>query len=159
MLASVAPMRMGECRADRLRTIGDDDGVFPLDGLVGDGLGQVDGEEDRVHLATDRIKGSLEEDCGVRGKLHGAGYGLEGSGSDRSRRTAGVVEALVRQSLWVPGRVVLASMTMISPGMSAWALQPSHGGNDGPGVGRRSGLGTHCVGCESDGLLEHVADV
>lgn len=54
-----------------LRTVGDDDRIFPLDGLVGDGFGQVDGEEDRVHLAAGGIKGSLEEDCGGRGKLHG----------------------------------------------------------------------------------------
>jgi len=55
-----------------LHTVGNDDRVFPLDRLVGNGFGQVDSKEDRVHLPSDRIEGSLEEDYGVGGKLHGA---------------------------------------------------------------------------------------
>lgn len=53
-------------------TIGNDDRVFPFDRLIGDGFGQVDGQKDRVHLSTERVEGRLKEDCGGRGKLHGA---------------------------------------------------------------------------------------
>lgn len=41
-------------------TVRDDDGVVALNSLVGDGLGQVDGEEDRVHLAAEGVEGRLE---------------------------------------------------------------------------------------------------
>jgi hypothetical protein len=34
--------------------------------------------------------------------------------------------------------------------------QSPHGGDDRPGIGRRSGLGTHCLGCETRCDLEHV---
>lgn len=38
---------------------------------------------------------------------------------------------------------------------SAGYSQPPHGGDDSPGVGRRAGLGAHCIGCEADRCLEH----
>lgn len=37
--------------------------------------------------------------------------------------------------------------------------QPPHGGDDSPGVGRRAGLGTHCVGCEANGCFEHKKEL
>jgi hypothetical protein len=57
-------------------------------------------------------------------------------------------------------------MLMIArpPGVSCLAVvkrhysQLPHRGYDGPGVGRRSGLGAHCVGCEADRCLEHKSD-
>lgn len=51
-------------------TVGDDDGVFPLDRLVGNSLGQVDSQQDRVHLPADRVEGSLKQDWRVKSKLH-----------------------------------------------------------------------------------------
>ena len=55
-----------------LHTIGDDDGVFPLNGFIGNSLGQVDSQQDRVHLPADRVEGSLKQDCSRKGKLHRA---------------------------------------------------------------------------------------
>lgn len=43
-------------------TVCDDDGIIALDGFVGHGAGEVDGEEDRVHLAAERVEGGFEED-------------------------------------------------------------------------------------------------
>ena len=37
--------------------------------------------------------------------------------------------------------------------------QPPHGGDDSPGVGRRAGLGAHCVGCEANGCFEHKKEL
>jgi hypothetical protein len=53
-------------------TVGDDDRVFSLNRLVGNSFGQVDSQQDRVHLPTDRVEGSLKQDCSAKGKLHGA---------------------------------------------------------------------------------------
>jgi len=53
-------------------TIGNDDRVFPLNRLVGNGFGQIDSKEDRIHLPANRIEGSLKEDYGAGGKLRGA---------------------------------------------------------------------------------------
>ena len=44
------------------RTVGYDDGVSTLNGFVGDGLGEVNGKEGRIHLATNRIEGRFEKD-------------------------------------------------------------------------------------------------
>lgn len=48
-----------------LRTIGYDDGVLSLNGFVCDSFGEVDCEEDRVHVPAKRIEWSLEENCSV----------------------------------------------------------------------------------------------
>lgn len=39
------------------RTVGYDDGISTLNGFVGDSLGEVNGQEGRVHLATDGVEG------------------------------------------------------------------------------------------------------
>ena len=44
-------------------TVGDNDAVFSLNGFIGNGFGEIDGEEDRVHLATNWVKWSFKEDC------------------------------------------------------------------------------------------------
>jgi len=49
----------------RIRTVRDDHGVLSLDRFVRDGCGEIDGEEDRVHLSSDGVEGSFEEDCDV----------------------------------------------------------------------------------------------
>ena len=43
------------------RTVGDDYGVAALDGLVDDGFGEVDCEQDRVHLAAQWIERSFKQ--------------------------------------------------------------------------------------------------
>jgi hypothetical protein len=42
------------------RTVGYDDRVSTLDGFIGDGFGEVNGKEGRVHLATDGVEGRFE---------------------------------------------------------------------------------------------------
>ena len=37
-------------------TVRDNDAVFPIDGFVGHGLGEIDGQEDRVHLPANGIE-------------------------------------------------------------------------------------------------------
>lgn len=54
--------RNGVCGVG-MRTIGYDTRVVAFNGLVCDSLGEVDGQEDRVHLAADGIKGRLQQYC------------------------------------------------------------------------------------------------
>lgn len=54
----------GKCdwqNVERQRTVGYDYRVIALNSLICDSFGQVDGEEDRVHLATERIERRLEQ--------------------------------------------------------------------------------------------------
>jgi len=44
------------------RTVGYDNGVSTLDCFIGDGFGEVNCKEGRVHLATDGIEGRFEKD-------------------------------------------------------------------------------------------------
>lgn len=47
----------------RAHTVCDYYRILPCDRLVGDSLGQVDGQEDRVSLSSFMIEGCFEEDC------------------------------------------------------------------------------------------------
>lgn len=50
--------------ADRIGlTVGHDYGRVPLNGLVRNGAGQIDGEENRVLVAPERVEGRLKEHC------------------------------------------------------------------------------------------------
>ena len=44
------------------RTVGYDNRISALNGFVGDSLGEVNGKEGRVHLATDGVEGRFEKD-------------------------------------------------------------------------------------------------
>lgn len=44
------------------RTVGYNDRISTLNGFVGDGFGEVNGKEGRVHLATDGVEGRFEKD-------------------------------------------------------------------------------------------------
>lgn len=68
MMGSKLDVKLGVCGGEgRLevgeRTVGYDDGVAAFNGFIGDGLGQVDGQEGRVHLAADGVEGGFEQHC------------------------------------------------------------------------------------------------
>lgn len=83
----------------------------------------------------------------------------------RSRHTAGVVEALVCESLRISGRSRQHTIHASGQGSRGLAVsragafgysQSPHRGHDRPGIGRRAGLGTHRVGGEADGFVHVV---
>lgn len=59
-LACQTPPLCSRNLARAVHTICDDDGVVSLDGLVHDGFREVNGEEDGVHVSSERIEGRLE---------------------------------------------------------------------------------------------------
>lgn len=66
MTGSMLHVRSGRVSAAGgrwVRTVGDYDGVVALNGFVCHGFREVDGEQDRVHLAAERIEGGLEKYC------------------------------------------------------------------------------------------------
>lgn len=144
-------------------TVGNDDRVFPLDRLISNSLCQVNSQQDRVHLPADRVERCLKQDCRADCKLRGASLAIIEScrtygqccRSSCPPKLQGSCEVSV--SIAVGSR--LADRDLLSTAacrIVQWIYsQLPHGGNDSPGVGRRSGLRAHCIGCESNGCLEH----
>ena len=44
-------------------TIRDHDAILPLNGFIGHSLGQIDGEEDGIHLTANGVEWSFKQDC------------------------------------------------------------------------------------------------
>ena len=89
--------RNGVCGVG-MRTIGYDARVVAFNGLVCDSLGEIDGQEDRVHLAADGIKGRFQQYC------FASGFILDVV-SKGDRLAASVVPATVGELLWVPDTI------------------------------------------------------
>ena len=67
MMGSMLDVKLGVLVPSRSdvsgrRTVGYDDGISTLNGFIGDGFGEVNGKEGRIHLATNRIEGRFEKD-------------------------------------------------------------------------------------------------
>jgi hypothetical protein len=67
MMGSVLDVKLGVLVSARVdvsggRTVGYDNRVSALNGFIGDGFGEVNGKEGRVHLATDGVEGRFEKD-------------------------------------------------------------------------------------------------
>lgn len=114
------------------RTICYYDRILPLNGFVCDGCGEIDGKEDGVHLAADRIEGCFEQYCDMSADIS--------TQQKCCARTAGVVETLVGQNFWVAARDQFSSSLHQSLDMDS---QPAYSIDDSPGIGRRSRRRSH----------------
>lgn len=109
------------------RTICYYDRILPLNGFVCDGCGEVDGKEDGVHLAADRIEGCFEQYCDMSADIIAQ--------QKYCARTAGIVETLVGKDFRVAAHGQFSSFLYQFLDMDS---QLAHSIDDSPGIRRRS---------------------